>query len=180
MNGLIHMMYPEVLKLAVAKKIPLIDLPNTFDPRFNDLYKSQIEPSAFGSSIIAKLISHVVNNHSFDGESMLYSCSPGDYKKSGFQYNIDLDKIDVKLNNPSTWQVQKLPDFTKEEITAWQLGDYHDVQDDEEDEDLSEKFSKQLKILSDMGFTDAEVCIPLLEQTCGDVVEVVGFLTDGN
>lgn len=57
----------------LKKKIPFIDLPNTFDYRDDSLYKMQIEPSNKGGKKIAKLIKHVVESHDFNGISKFYS-----------------------------------------------------------------------------------------------------------
>ena len=80
LHFLMESLYPEILKFARDFKLPIIDLPRTFDATDGDLYKCQIEPSAKGGALIADLIAHVVKNHDFDGPSAFYfkrSTSPG-------------------------------------------------------------------------------------------------------
>jgi len=72
LNALMEEVYEEVFNLADKEKLPIIDLPNTFDINDSSLYRMQIEPSSKGGDIIVELISHVVQNHDFSGDSRIY------------------------------------------------------------------------------------------------------------
>ncbi|WP_420421968.1 hypothetical protein [Simkania sp.] len=69
---LLSVFYQPILKRAKKDKLPVLDLSNTFNP-YKDLYNSGIEPNAKGSKLIAEGINHVVKQHDFNDESMLYS-----------------------------------------------------------------------------------------------------------
>jgi len=69
--------YPPILKLAYEKKIPIIDLANTYDIYDDEIYVSQIEPSEKGGLITAQLINHVIKNHDFTQPSALYKMKLG-------------------------------------------------------------------------------------------------------
>ena len=73
MNRLMNTVYAPLLVLAKRLGVPIIDLPNTFDPYDKTYFECQIEPSEKGSDLIAEMIDHVVRNHKFDGPSMMYS-----------------------------------------------------------------------------------------------------------
>lgn len=73
---LMEQIYPPILALARDHRLPVIDLPRSFDAFNGSLYKSQIEPSSEGGSAIAALISHVVSHHNFEGPSVLYLQPP--------------------------------------------------------------------------------------------------------
>ena len=77
MSGLMTMMYNPIIAKAKEAGLPIIDLSNTFDPTNDELYRSQIEPSAIGGGVIAKLIAHVALHHDFTGPSHIYSASDG-------------------------------------------------------------------------------------------------------
>jgi len=72
LNTLMEIVYPPIFQIAQEKKLPLIDLSNTFDIYDEKLYSQQIEPSSEGGMIIAQLIQHVVKNHNFNDASMFY------------------------------------------------------------------------------------------------------------
>jgi len=71
-NHLMQEVYTPILAMASARRLPVIDLPRTFDIEDDSLYCCQIEPSAAGGGLIAELISHVVRKHDFTGASTLY------------------------------------------------------------------------------------------------------------
>lgn len=72
-GALLMRFYQPILKEARDARIPVLDLPNTFNP-YDDLYISGIEPSAQGSALIAEGIAYIVENHDFEEEqSMIYS-----------------------------------------------------------------------------------------------------------
>ena len=65
LNMLMESIYNGILlnELILANRLPIIDLPNTFDIHNSLLYVCQIEPSHWGGLIIAKLVHHVIENH---------------------------------------------------------------------------------------------------------------------
>lgn len=71
-NNLMKAVYTPILAAACMRRIPVIDLPRTFDIENDSLYCCQIEPSAAGGSLIAELICHVVKHHQFNEVSKLY------------------------------------------------------------------------------------------------------------
>lgn len=74
LNGLLQMVYEPILALARTHGLPVIDLPNSLDPRDASLFCCQIEPSDAGGQRIARLIAHVLANHNWAaGESLMYS-----------------------------------------------------------------------------------------------------------
>eukprot|EP00746_Dinoflagellata_sp_MGD_P009694 gnl/MRDRNA2_/MRDRNA2_119777_c0_seq1.p1 gnl/MRDRNA2_/MRDRNA2_119777_c0~~gnl/MRDRNA2_/MRDRNA2_119777_c0_seq1.p1 ORF type:complete len:284 (-),score=53.62 gnl/MRDRNA2_/MRDRNA2_119777_c0_seq1:37-888(-) len=78
LNNLMEAVYTPILAAAAVRRIPVIDLPRTFDIEDDSLYCCQIEPSAKGGSLIVELIHHTVRHHDFAGASKLYlkpSCS---------------------------------------------------------------------------------------------------------
>jgi len=80
MNMLMQTIYTPILGIAKEKKLPVIDLPRTFDIWNDDLYSHQIEPSAKGGAVISAIVEHVVRHDNPDKPSTLYSygpCAPG-------------------------------------------------------------------------------------------------------
>lgn len=78
-GALLMRFYQPILKEARDARIPVLDLPNTFNP-YDDLYISGIEPSAQGSALIAEGIAYIVENHDFEEEqSMIYSKTDDSY-----------------------------------------------------------------------------------------------------
>jgi len=83
--------YQPMLEIAKQDNIPILDLPNTFDP-FAPLYESGIEPNERGGQLIADGIDHIVTHHDFNGVSKLYS-------KRGEEYS-------GAENEPAEWEVR--------------------------------------------------------------------------
>lgn len=97
LNGLLQMVYEPILALARAHGLPVIDLPNSLDPRDGSLFCCQIEPSDAGGKRIARLIAHVLAHHKWAaGESVMYSEVAAD---AG---------VDAKPNAPG-WRVTAAP-----------------------------------------------------------------------
>jgi len=82
LNGLMETIYAPQLEMAKQLRLPIVDLPRTFDIRNEDLYVSQIEPSEKGGMVISALLSHVVLNRDFTKDPSkfyLYTpCIPGE------------------------------------------------------------------------------------------------------
>lgn len=76
LNALMEKIYEPVLALAIELKLPIIDLPRTFDIYRDELYNHQIEPSAKGGEVITSLIHHVVQHHTGDKPASLYTYTP--------------------------------------------------------------------------------------------------------
>jgi hypothetical protein len=91
--ALLHKFYQPILERAKKDRIPILDLPNTFNPNEN-LYVSGIEPGIQGGALIAEGIDHVIRHHSFSDESFLYS-KPD--PNSSYLRRANRD--------PSTWEV---------------------------------------------------------------------------
>jgi len=95
LNRLMEAIYNPILVVASQRRLPVIDLPRSFDIEDDSLYRCQIEPSAAGGSLIAELISHVVLRHDFTSTSTLYlkpSCS-----------------VDAEINNgDGFWSIPQL------------------------------------------------------------------------
>lgn len=84
MGKLLETLYQPILEEAQKQGTPIIDLPNTFDPKQSDLYISQIEPSALGGALIAQGINHVIQNHDFaSNKSVIYSKAGSSREYSG-------------------------------------------------------------------------------------------------
>jgi len=73
LESMMEVIYQPILKLAQDHRIAVVDLSNSFDIHDDDLYRSQIEPSHKGGQLISRLISHIILNHNFDGNSLFYS-----------------------------------------------------------------------------------------------------------
>lgn len=78
-GAMLKKLYAPILREARKSKIPVLDLPNTFNPN-KDLYDSGIEPNVEGGKLIAEGLAHIVKEHSFEGESLLYAKTDGDDK----------------------------------------------------------------------------------------------------
>lgn len=74
LQKLFKMFYAPILEKAQKEKIPVLDLPNTFDPH-KELYISQIEPNQEGGKLIAEGLSQIITTHKVNDESKLYSKS---------------------------------------------------------------------------------------------------------
>lgn len=72
LGGLMETFYRPILAQAKEDGIPILDLPNTFNP-YEKLYISGIEPSKEGGALIAEGISHIVKHHDFHFCSVIYS-----------------------------------------------------------------------------------------------------------
>jgi hypothetical protein len=73
LGGLIEKFYKPILAKAREEKIPILDLPNTFNP-YEELYEEGIEPNKEGGKVIAEGISYIVKTHKFETpESWIYS-----------------------------------------------------------------------------------------------------------
>lgn len=82
LGGLMETFYKPILAKAKKENIPVLDLPNTFNP-YKPLYQSQIEPNEAGGALIAEGIDHIVRNHDFSGPSQLYAKpDDNDYRAS--------------------------------------------------------------------------------------------------
>ena len=99
LNALMEVMFQPILDLARRLQLPVIDLPNSFDPHDGSLYECQIEPSAIGGARIASLINHIVTAHNFTGESLLYSLRTA----RGEQ---DITKKPNRGAPPQAWRVE--------------------------------------------------------------------------
>ncbi len=90
LGTLLQSFYRPILQQAKKDKIPILDLPNTFNP-YKDLYDHGIEPGEQGTELIAEGIAHIVKNHDYSTESKLYSKKGSEYKAA--------------TNQPSNWKV---------------------------------------------------------------------------
>ena len=72
-NQLMEAIYAPVLSAARAADLAVLDLPRTFDIHNDVLYSHQIEPSAAGGAVIARLVGHALAHHAAAGASVLYS-----------------------------------------------------------------------------------------------------------
>jgi hypothetical protein len=96
MHALMENIYGPVLELARKHKIPIVDLPRTFDPSKPHLYECQIEPSEAGGGIIAELIDYVLKYHNFAGTSSLY-----------FKPNLGARDVVCEANDGSrSWRIE--------------------------------------------------------------------------
>lgn len=73
LGGLLETFYKPILAQAQADRIPILDLPNTFNPNDTSLYIAQIEPSQKGSRLIAEGINQIIKRHDFKSKSMMYA-----------------------------------------------------------------------------------------------------------
>jgi len=87
---LLQSFYRPILQQAKKDNIPILDLPNTFNP-YEDLYDHGIEPGKKGAELIAEGISHIVKNHYYSQGSKLYYKKESEYK--------------AVTNQPSNWNV---------------------------------------------------------------------------
>ena len=72
LHKIMETLYAPIVSLAADMKLPIIDLPNSFDIYNDDLYSHQIEPSAVGGSLIAYLIGETIKRHDYSS-SQFYS-----------------------------------------------------------------------------------------------------------
>ena len=92
-GGMLESFYQPILNQAKKDRIPILDLPNTFNP-FENLYTCGIEPNEEGGALIADGIDHIVTEHDFSKESILYAKPNGASKFVG-----------IKNQKPSNWQI---------------------------------------------------------------------------
>jgi hypothetical protein len=91
-GNLMHVFYQPILEYAQKERIPVLDLPNTFNPH-QDLYESGIEPNKHGSRLITEGLAHILIHHNFRNESILYAKPNQESSYTGTP------------NNPSAWEV---------------------------------------------------------------------------
>ncbi|MBA3239048.1 MAG: hypothetical protein H0T62_11970 [Parachlamydiaceae bacterium] len=72
LDALLERFYQPILQRAKDEEIPILDLPNTFNP-YKPLYLASIEPGVEGGALIAEGIDHIIKNHDFNSASMLYA-----------------------------------------------------------------------------------------------------------
>lgn len=78
LGSLMERYYAPILEEAKRQKLPILDLPNTFNP-YDSLYVSGIEPSKKGGELIAEGLSHIIKNHNYESaSSLLYAKSDSD------------------------------------------------------------------------------------------------------
>ncbi len=94
-NRLMERFYEPILAMAKKERLPVLDLPNTFNP-YHDLYESNIEPNANGAQLIADGIHHIATNHDYAGESKLYAKPNGQA-----EYSAKPNAGDWKVAMPS-------------------------------------------------------------------------------
>jgi hypothetical protein len=108
-----------VIPFARQHKLPLIDLPNSMDPFFTSFFTSQIEPSARGSELIARMIHHVIKTHDWN-ESRFFHAQPSKMEPVG-QFEVKIHEIEHTPNIEShRWCVKD--DFaarTFENLARW-------------------------------------------------------------
>jgi hypothetical protein len=93
LGALMETFYRPILAQAKKDNLPILDLPNTFNP-YEDLYLAGIEPGKEGGKLIAEGIDYVVKNHDFESESMIYS-----------KRNSDEEYSASKNSDPAAWRV---------------------------------------------------------------------------
>lgn len=73
LGSFIERYYAPILEEAKRQKLPILDLPNTFNPH-DSLYISGIEPGKKGSELIAEGLSQIIKNHNYARDnSLLYA-----------------------------------------------------------------------------------------------------------
>ncbi len=97
LGALLEKFYRPIVNRSVAMDIPILDLPNTFDPHNSSLYLAQIEPSAMGGALIAEGLAKVIKEYqpSTNG-NQIYSKRPGTDAYVG-QAKDDPDAYEVHL-----------------------------------------------------------------------------------
>jgi len=186
LNGLMGIMYGKVFQYAQENKLAVIDLSNTFEPRYSKLFECQIEPSQYGSQLTSKLITHVLQSHNWNSPSFsVIWCPPSEYDL------IDDKLVVFSIKNKGSidgqWKVEDdLAGLLDENIEKWgyepnRFGYHHDDDDDdkkgdEKDKDDLSVYSVALQELKDMGFTDRDLCLGLLMEHDGDVNQVIEIL----
>lgn len=73
-GALMEKLYYPILERAKNDKIPILDLPNSFNP-YQDLYIAGIEPNKSGGEKIAQGLAKIIKEHHYPSESQLYRCN---------------------------------------------------------------------------------------------------------
>lgn len=73
LQQLITKVYQKIFDKLQDESLAILDLASSFNCRDSALYESQIEPSAIGGELIARLIANSVDNHDFSKDSRLYA-----------------------------------------------------------------------------------------------------------
>lgn len=94
LGGMMERFYRPILAEADKAGIPILDLPNTFNP-YQPLYDHGIEPSAEGAALIAEGIDAIIQRHLFTGKSCFYA------KKEGAK-----EYLATAYDNPADWAVR--------------------------------------------------------------------------
>lgn len=84
LGALMEKFYQPILKYAKDQAIPILDLPNTFNP-YKKLYLAGIEPGVEGGKLIAEGIDHIVKNHDYNSSSKLYAKTDSLTKYAAFE-----------------------------------------------------------------------------------------------
>eukprot|EP00455_Lapot_gusevi_P022079 TRINITY_DN2300_c0_g1_i4.p1 TRINITY_DN2300_c0_g1~~TRINITY_DN2300_c0_g1_i4.p1 ORF type:complete len:337 (-),score=89.92 TRINITY_DN2300_c0_g1_i4:208-1119(-) len=106
LHTLMARMYAPSFHIARVLHLPIIDLTRSFNPHDDTLYHSQIEPSAIGSKLIAKIIAHVVQHHDFEGPSKFYWLPSAELETGEVREELNLEEVNPD-DAESTW-AQKL------------------------------------------------------------------------
>jgi len=93
LGSLMEVFYRPILEQALKDQLPVLDLPNTFNPK-RPLYTCGIEPSEEGAKLIAEGISHIIAKREPEAKSTLYS------KPDGADSYISSDNV------PEDWKVE--------------------------------------------------------------------------
>lgn len=103
LGALMEKFYRPILEQAKKDKLPILDLPNSFNP-YQDLYISGIEPNQNGGKKIAQGLSHIIKGSSTNPQhdyttSKIYHCNGS-----------------VKENNPEKWRVEYPQKLSKQKV----------------------------------------------------------------
>ena len=82
--------YQPMLQRAREDKIPILDLPNTFNPSAR-LYTAGIEPNKAGGALIAEGLAHIITKHDYAKDSRLYAKAALDAAYTGTKNNKTLE-----------------------------------------------------------------------------------------
>ncbi len=72
-GALMEKLYQPILKYAEKEKLPILDLPNSFNPYQKNLYLHEIEPSEKGGALIAQGLANIIKNRN-EASSTIYRC----------------------------------------------------------------------------------------------------------
>lgn len=76
-GALMEKLYRPILEYAKNEKLPILDLPNIFNPFQKDLYLSEIEPSEQGGNHIANRLATIIQIHAKSSPSTIYGSGSG-------------------------------------------------------------------------------------------------------